>query len=468
MAEGFYGNTKKLAFNSFVFDYVYESRAQMDRCANTDDVFIGRYVLVSYLKDLDNSRYESTTINGQEDKLKEKDAFTERANEDSQKYRQSYHNTVWQKINYEGKGIYRLVAELNAEIPVCSLKPISPLRKISSTQIIYKTTSVVDGAPSEFYLSGFIADKKTYTIINWYYTDKYGFPVASSGGSGFFYRGYVIGQDNGTRVEEDPFNADNIKNLINQKPFTLQGLQVQEEGTLDTYTITSITTTMTDSKITSLTGEMYKRPYFNYEKSNELQYTLDFPKPVELIVHDENIDFNKAGFDTTTPCIDDKTENKIYWVSSGWAPSSNDIDSKTLFINLPAIGNFMSQLYDLMYGIPKKGETTRPLTKDGYKELIEAIKGFNGDGFDRATTILGLMQTLQSITRDSKGNYLYLGNWTAGPGKGGHITNKWFMDHNFVNKVWSGEISIDTTTSTELHTTIITEDTDDDSLSLDG
>ena len=45
---GFYGNITNTSRTQFVFDRTYSNRAQMDSYANTDGVYIGRYVLVEY------------------------------------------------------------------------------------------------------------------------------------------------------------------------------------------------------------------------------------------------------------------------------------------------------------------------------------------------------------------------------------------------------------------------------------
>lgn len=45
---GFYGNISASNKSSFTFDHIYPTRKQMDDAANTDGVFMGRYVLVEY------------------------------------------------------------------------------------------------------------------------------------------------------------------------------------------------------------------------------------------------------------------------------------------------------------------------------------------------------------------------------------------------------------------------------------
>ena len=44
---GFYGNITNTSKTTFSFDEIYETRTEMDENANTDGVFLGRYVLVN-------------------------------------------------------------------------------------------------------------------------------------------------------------------------------------------------------------------------------------------------------------------------------------------------------------------------------------------------------------------------------------------------------------------------------------
>ena len=45
---GFYGNVTDTSKTTFSFDLIYTTREDMDKNANTDGVFLGRYVLVDY------------------------------------------------------------------------------------------------------------------------------------------------------------------------------------------------------------------------------------------------------------------------------------------------------------------------------------------------------------------------------------------------------------------------------------
>ena len=45
---GFYGNITNTSKTNFVFDKIYSNRYSMEQMAETDGVFIGRYVLIEY------------------------------------------------------------------------------------------------------------------------------------------------------------------------------------------------------------------------------------------------------------------------------------------------------------------------------------------------------------------------------------------------------------------------------------
>jgi hypothetical protein len=45
---GFYGNITNVNQTQFTFDKIYSSRKAMESSCNTDGVYIGRYVLVEY------------------------------------------------------------------------------------------------------------------------------------------------------------------------------------------------------------------------------------------------------------------------------------------------------------------------------------------------------------------------------------------------------------------------------------
>ena len=89
---GFYGNINNINRSQFHFDKIYTSRIEMEANKNTDDVYIGRFVLIEY-------------GNGKN--------FDEIIDKDIEKYGKSFDSTVWQKVNKDGIDSYVMIAELN-------------------------------------------------------------------------------------------------------------------------------------------------------------------------------------------------------------------------------------------------------------------------------------------------------------------------------------------------------------------
>ena len=123
-----YGNVKKVGSSTFQFDRVYGNRKAMDDAANTDGVYIGRYVLVEYGERFngttgltgDNVTY--TLVNDEQGAARiqgvnENEDFRDNAEIDLRAYGAAYDSTVWQKIYADGVDKYVMVAELNATTP---------------------------------------------------------------------------------------------------------------------------------------------------------------------------------------------------------------------------------------------------------------------------------------------------------------------------------------------------------------
>lgn len=94
---GFYGGNKSIEKTQIVFDKIYSSRTAMDAGAATDNVYIRRFVLVSY--------------NNEQEKA-----------EDFDKYTQTYESTVWMKeFNGTNGYKYTYVATLDSVAPTITL-----------------------------------------------------------------------------------------------------------------------------------------------------------------------------------------------------------------------------------------------------------------------------------------------------------------------------------------------------------
>ena len=110
---GFYGNVVNKKNAQYVFDKIYSNRVSMDAAIDeekeTDNVYIGRYVLVSYEYGNDKTYQENYDI-------------------DFEKYGnvRGYDSTVWQKTYVNGIVEYVMIEELNISMPTFIIVPEAP------------------------------------------------------------------------------------------------------------------------------------------------------------------------------------------------------------------------------------------------------------------------------------------------------------------------------------------------------
>lgn len=185
---GFYGNVTDTAKTTFSFDLVYSTRYAMDRGADSDGVFLGRYVLVDYddppikgyaqrdsknrvisffnapdfsiasritpkegflYEDLGtlintsekfyiyrNSSFQSTTT--------QKTSYQLSFEQDVSVYGRGYDSTVWVK-RYDpesGKYKYAMIAELNAVVPTLHLTIDKPTQTPGAPYFDRDTTNI--------------------------------------------------------------------------------------------------------------------------------------------------------------------------------------------------------------------------------------------------------------------------------------------------------------------------------------
>ena len=138
-------------------DKVYNSRTEMDAAAAEDNVFIGRYVLVSY--------DDSTELSKSEGYQKDYETYENN---------RGYNNTVWEKVFIDNKFSYRKIAELDSynllgaafgmTMDVPSQKPNVSLIKEADKYIIHAQPSpgLLIG-DIEYNKAGFNKEIRTYS-----------------------------------------------------------------------------------------------------------------------------------------------------------------------------------------------------------------------------------------------------------------------------------------------------------------
>lgn len=181
---GFYGNITNTAKTTFSFDHIYHTRTEMDKLANLDGVFLGRYVLINYdeepikayyykgafyngpsyinalkLEPIEDVIYQDLNVNPSEgyrfyewdpnsktyQGLSSSTGYTAYFSKDVSNYGRGYDSTVWVKRYNEQTSTYQyvLIAELNAVIPTLHLVVDKPM-PVPVTPYFDRDTSNID------------------------------------------------------------------------------------------------------------------------------------------------------------------------------------------------------------------------------------------------------------------------------------------------------------------------------------
>ena len=152
-----YGNIKKVDSSVFQFDKIYSSRVDLEDNEDSDGVYTGRYVLIEYgqrwintqLEPNENTEYGDTyaTINGI--RVKERLEYRTNANKDLSRFGAIYDSTVWQKIYFQGRDKYIMVAELNAIAPKLDMQQHKPITYVKNNSESEPKNGVLVGKYNE-------------------------------------------------------------------------------------------------------------------------------------------------------------------------------------------------------------------------------------------------------------------------------------------------------------------------------
>lgn len=347
----FYGNIKRVNSSPFVFDRYYSSRSEMQDKMNSDQVYVGRYVFVSYRTkyenenvvyfdkyDKDASKYEvinltadtytpnvfyiisetdsskyvlatgafnpETTYYNFIRKLSE--SYEENQQRDLLEFEDTFDGTVWQKIYTKGVNDttnsemggekYILVAELNSAAPRFSFQRLSPKYFDAHGEEQWNAPSIYDNTTTEDVFTVEMPDVLRLVV---------------------------------DELDEDFYGKELIENPAERK-------------------------ILLDENNEPIPHNEIMSPEHNYMKW-------------------ENIRFNEDG----DPII----------ISDG------NIDGKQLKTELYAFGQMISDLYDALYGIPntQDGVGLRPFYTEDLKDVLGQ--------YDK-----GLVGILSSIATEAKGD----------------------------------------------------------------
>lgn len=135
--NSFYGSLKNNSRASFIFDKVYPTRTLMEASAISDGVFVNRYVLIAYdYEEVSlgngghevkiNPRYGNFLIEHQNITNAENSQFIANRNTDIENYGAQFDKTVWMKIYSNNVEKYIQVGALNATAPAFELTVDAP------------------------------------------------------------------------------------------------------------------------------------------------------------------------------------------------------------------------------------------------------------------------------------------------------------------------------------------------------
>lgn len=339
---GFYGNITNTSKTTFTFDRIYNNRLQMDNNCASDGVFLGRYVLVEY--GLPASQY------------------------------------IIGYLDNNGNMYDDPADRSDSHIILCEKGKMVKVNR-NRYWYLYTGDTKSDGSPYWRYLTRITNDRVDDEQYNKNYQIDY--PVYGRGyDSTVWIKQYVNNQETYIQIAElntvvpnfsiypllpqDPYIAVNNANIVYQPGKYYYYDENDSHYKLDNNA------TKTEGRIYYLESEL--GPAITADQSStNLLYKLRVPTNFQLDLDDNNIYYNKEGFNKTKRSYDGNTENSInYKLSqSGYKfyynveqdnvvgePIEDGYDRKSLVVKLPALGNAVCETYDLLYGQNRNDSTT--------------------------------------------------------------------------------------------------------------
>lgn len=338
---GFYGNITNTSKTTFTFDKIYSNRLQMDNSCTSDGIFLGRYVLVEY--GLPATQYLVGYLDN--------------------------------KIMYDDPS-----DRSDSHIILCENGKLVKVKR-SNQWYLYVGNITASGVKEWKYLTRITNDRVDDEQYNLNYQIDY--PVYGRGyDSTVWIKQYINNQETYVQIAElntvvpnfsiypllpqDPYVAVDDSNIVYQP-----GKYYYYDETDSHYKLDN-NDTKTEGRVYYLESEL--GPAITTDQSStNLLYKLRVPTNFQLDLDDNNIYYNKEGFNKTKHFRDDKTENTInYKLSqSGYRfyynveqdnvvgePIEDGYDRKSLVVKLPALGNAVCDTYDLLYGQNRNDSAT--------------------------------------------------------------------------------------------------------------
>lgn len=405
----FYGNIKNDQRISLIFDRIYPSRIAMEEALTQnkdennaiqgDGVFINRYILIHYGYDIKKSEFYDQYDFLEDTSYTENDVFKDNCAQDLKKYHENYHLTIWMKIYSDNKEKYILVGHLKATPPSLTITPDAP-NEDAPHMDIYESSDIVYNyhVPEMWNIdlnkqkdvdleninidSGDITDTN---IIQYPYLNQEGFnpkythkdetkgrknliDIIEYKTEGKTYPDHVYtkiiltpntyvknqyyylsaenNEDNIPNIIEEFIENPEYKNLQKAEQFDENQIYYQQTIRDKYYKITlSENSNFKDNTYYVYNGE--KPPSIIEKNILNPNYTLKFDQS-------DTFDTTKTYYIKTQKINEDKTLS-----------FSEKNNSKQISIQLPIIGNTISDLYDILYGKGTKDKNyERPYTND--------------------------------------------------------------------------------------------------------
>lgn len=338
---GFYGNITNTSKTTFTFDKIYSNRLQMDNSCTSDGIFLGRYVLVEY--GLPATQYLVGYLDN--------------------------------KIMYDDPS-----DRSDSHIILCENGKLVKVKR-SNQWYLYVGNVTASGTKEWKYLTRITNDRVDDEQYNLNYQIDY--PVYGRGyDSTVWIKQYINNQETYVQIAELNTVVPNfsIYPLLPQDPYVAvdDASVVYQPGKYYYYDETDSHYKL-DNSDTKAEGRIY---YLESElgpaittdqSSTNLLYKLRVPTNFQLDLDDNNIYYNKEGFNKAKRSYDNTTENSInYKLSqSGYRfyynveqdnvvgePIEDGYDRKSLVVKLPALGNAVCDTYDLLYGQNRNDSVT--------------------------------------------------------------------------------------------------------------
>lgn len=338
---GFYGNITNTSKTTFTFDKIYSNRLQMDNSCTSDGIFLGRYVLVEY--GLPATQYLVGYLDN--------------------------------KIMYDDPS-----DRSDSHIILCENGKLIKVKR-SNQWYLYVGNVTASGTKEWKYLTRITNDRVDDEQYNLNYQIDY--PVYGRGyDSTVWIKQYINNQETYVQIAELNTVVPNfsIYPLLPQDPYVAvdDASVVYQPGKYYYYDETDShykldnSDTKTEGRIYYLESEL--GPAITTDQSStNLLYKLRVPTNFQLDLDDNNIYYNKEGFNKAKRSYDNTTENIInYKLSqSGYRfyynveqdnvvgePIEDGYDRKSLVVKLPALGNAVCDTYDLLYGQNRNDSAT--------------------------------------------------------------------------------------------------------------